>query len=267
MNIKGENSVVISRLLALGMVAAAVGGGGLALAPRSAFAATARENAQTATAWLADAKKIVAVSDSLTNDRPDNWLALLGTKLPKAMMVANAYGGWTTETFFKERFKDVAFAKIPRDAGLFIILLGSNNLFEDAGGSDASVNEATNGVQRLAKHLLSLSPGARIMLVAPPTVALKNNHLPDPKPARRIDAQTPEYLSKLSKSYRTLAARQGWFFADLFPVLDQRDFVDAAHPGKAGNRKIADTIWRALVNSPAPPAKESASTSSGHPLR
>ena len=196
--------------------------------------------------------KIVAVSDSLTNDRPDNWLALMAAGRPGVTVVANAHGGWTTKSFFKEKFKDVAFARVPRDADLFILLVGSNNLFEAQGGSDAAVEEAVEGIERLAAHLLGLSPGAEILLVAPPTVALKNNVLADPKPERRIDDHTPEYLGRLSRAYRDLAARRRWRFVDLCPVLSDEDFADAAHPNARGNRKMAEAIGAALAPQPRP---------------
>lgn len=196
--------------------------------------------------------KIVAVSDSLTGERPENWLALLGARFPGCTMVSNSYGGWTTRSFFKDKFKDVAFAKIPSDAMMFILLLGSNNLFEAQGGNDEAVREATEGIERLAAHLLRMSPGAEIVLAAPPGVALRHNKLPDPKPERRIDDHTPGFLAKLSRSYRELAARRGWRFVDLFAVLREEDFADAAHPNREGNRKMAEAFWRVLSATPRP---------------
>jgi lysophospholipase L1-like esterase len=196
--------------------------------------------------------KIVAVSDSLTNDQPENWLALVAARSPALKAVANAHGGWTTKSFFKEKFKDVAFARVPPDAAMFILLLGSNNLFEAQGGSDEAVAEAVAGIERLAAHLLGIAPRAEIVLAAPPTVALSKNVLPDPKPERRMDTHTPQYLRRLSRAYRALAARRGWRFVDLLPVLTEEDFADAAHPNAAGNRKMADAVWAALTTQPRP---------------
>lgn len=191
-------------------------------------------------------RKIVAVSDSLTNDEPTNWLALLGKKLNVAV-VAEAHGGWSTRSYFKDKFRGEAFARVPADADLAIILLGSNNLFLDEGGSDATVAEAVAGVQQVAAHVRTLAPKARIMLVAPPTVALKNNKLPTPKPKRRIDTHTPGELAKLSRAYRALAQQKGWLFADLYPVLTDADYIDAAHPNAAGNARIAEVIAATLL--------------------
>ncbi|MGD0897339.1 MAG: SGNH/GDSL hydrolase family protein [Thermoguttaceae bacterium] len=190
--------------------------------------------------------KIVAVSDSLTNNGPDNWLALLAKKSPEIRVVAEAHGGWTTKSYFKPKFADVAFAKVPRDADLFILLLGSNNLFEAGGGSDEAVREATEGIEQIAAHLLKISSGAKIVLVAPPNVCLKNYKVETPKPTRRMEPDTPQYLQKLGQSYRALAQRKSWRFIDLFPVLGDDDFIDAAHPGKTGNQKMAAAIWHGL---------------------
>ncbi len=189
--------------------------------------------------------KIVAVSDSLTNDEPDNYLALLGEKL-RVPVVAEAHGGWTTTTYFRERFHDVAFAKVPADADLCLILIGSNNLFEDAGGSEKSIADAVAGVRMIAEHVHGVAPRARFVLVAPPIVAMKNNHLPEIKPQRRIDVQTPAMLAALAGAYRDLAAREGWLFVDLQPVLTEDDYIDSAHPSPAGNRKIAEALAAAL---------------------
>jgi len=191
-------------------------------------------------------RKICAVSDSLTSDAPDNWLALLGAMRPGLQVVAEAHGGWTTHSYFKSKFDGVAFARVPRDADLFILLIGSNNLFEAEGGSAVAVDEATEGVARLARHVLGLSPGADILLVAPPKVVLAKCRAEEPKPARRIDVHTPEFLKRLGDSYRALAARKGWLFADLLPVLSDADYVDAAHPNAQGNRKMAQAIWAAI---------------------
>ena len=179
---------------------------------------------------------VCAISDSLTNDDPGNWLGLLAAGAPGLRVVAEAHGGWTTRSYFKtKKFGRLLFARVPADTDLFILLLGSNNLFEAEGGSDAAVEEACRGIVRVAKRALRLSPGAEVMLAAPPTVALKNVERYDgPKPKRRIDSQSPFYLEKLSRSYRKLAMKQGWYFVDLFPVLNDRDFVDGAHPGPGG---------------------------------
>jgi hypothetical protein len=191
--------------------------------------------------------KVVAVSDSLTNDKPENWLALLGGMDPRLLVVAEAHGGWTTHSYFKSKFDGIAFAKVPRDADVFILLLGSNNLFEAGGGSDAAVEEATAGIERIAAHVLGLSPKAKFVLAAPPNVCLKNYKVETPKPPRRMEPETPAYLQKLGRSYRALADRRGWRFVDLFPLLGDEDFVDAAHPGPAGNRKMAEAIGKAVA--------------------
>ena len=191
-------------------------------------------------------RKIVAVSDSLSNDEPTNYLALLGSRFNVAV-VANAHGGWTTRSYFKDKFKEIAFARIPADADLFILLIGSNDLFEDRGGSEASIAQAVQGVQKLAAHVLTSSPSARILLVAPPIVVLKNQPAPDPNAERRIDTHTPGMLARLAVAYRQLASEKHWYFADLQPVLTEDDYLDAAHPNPAGNRKIADALAAALI--------------------
>jgi hypothetical protein len=123
----------------------------------------------TTNATAATKPVVVAVSDSLTNEEPTNWLAMLGVMRPDIRVVAEAHGGWTTKSYFKAKFDGVAWASLPERADVAIILIGSNNLFEDRGGSDASVQEAVDGVQKIEAYLRAKYPDVRIILVAPPT--------------------------------------------------------------------------------------------------
>ncbi len=190
-------------------------------------------------------RKITTVSDSLTNGEPTNYLGLLGRALGAAV-APEAHGGWTTSSYFREHLREEAFARLALDADLCILLIGSNDLFEDCGGSDASVRGAVLGVQRIAGYVCERIPGIRFLLVAPPTVCLEKVVPADPPQARRIDAHTPDMLRKLSEAYRELAAGKGWLFANLFPVLGDGDFLDAAHPTATGNQKMADVIAATL---------------------
>jgi lysophospholipase L1-like esterase len=188
---------------------------------------------------------VVAVSDSLTNEEPTNWLAMLGVMRPDIRVVAEAHGGWTTKSYFKAKFDGVAWASLPERADVAIILLGSNNLFEDRGGSDASVQEAVDGVQKIEAYLRAKYPHVRVILAAPPTCVPER--WTDRTGDRRIDEHSPKYLGKLSDAYRQLAARRGWEFVDLYPLLESPgDFVDAAHATEQANRKIAAAIGQAV---------------------
>lgn len=193
-------------------------------------------------------RHIVAIGDSLTNEEPDNWTAHARVRLPGVRLAVEAHGGWSTHSYFRERLAHVAFANVPADAELCVILLGSNNLFEARGGDAAAVLDAVAGVRRIAAHVRTLAPGLRdILLLAPPTVALRHLTPADRALSRRVDQQSPLYLGQLSHAYRELAGRLGWRFADLFPVLTEADYVDPAHPGPDGQRKLADVIVPAIA--------------------
>jgi lysophospholipase L1-like esterase len=192
-------------------------------------------------------RKAVVVSDSLTSHEPTNWLARVQARLPGVELVAEAHGGWTTMSYFRERLAHEAFRNVPGDAELCVILLGSNNLFEAVGGSDEAVAEATAGVVRVAEHVRKLSPSAKdVLLLAPPKVVLTNVDPASRTQQRRIDTHTPAYLAKLGASYRALASRRGWRYVDLLPVLSDDDYLDAAHPNAAGHVKLAEAISPAI---------------------
>jgi len=192
--------------------------------------------------------RVLVIGDSLTYDAPDNWVNVLAARHPSVEPYIEAHGGWTTKSFFKAKFDGLAFANVPDAFDVLVILLGSNNLFEARGGSDAAVAEAVDGVRAIAAHVMRRSPDAGVVLVAPPTVALGNYQPPPPEDDRRMTEQSPAWLQKLGDAYRGLAADKGWGFVDLFPVLGDDDFFDAAHPTAAGQTKMADRIEPALLD-------------------
>ena len=169
-------------------------------------------------------------------------------RLPAVEVVSEAHGGWSTTSYFRERLAYEAFQRVPGNADLCIVLIGSNNLFEAEGGSDAAVADASEGVVRIVEHVQKLSPSTRdVLLLAPPTVALKNVEPESLKLTRRIDHHTPLYLNRLAVAYKALATAKSWRFVDLFPVLTEQDYADSAHPNEAGQTKLADAITPAIA--------------------
>ena len=189
--------------------------------------------------------RVLVVSDSLTNEEAGNWFMRWSRMGEGFEPFVEAHGGWSTHSYFREKFDGVAFANVPERFDVLVILIGSNNLFEAGGGSDEAVEEAAAGVERIAAHVLQDREGVEVVLIAPPTVVpARGGDAPDA--ARRLDATSPGYLRKLGERYRALATRRGWRFVDLFPVLDENDFSDAAHPHDEGNRKVAEHVWEEL---------------------
>lgn len=192
-------------------------------------------------------RTLVAVGDSLTNDEPDNWLQVLARSRGGVRAVAEAHGGWTTRSYFKDKFEGVAFASLPPHADVCVILIGSNNLFEAGGGSEAAIEEACAGVERIAGVVRERCGCGRFVLAAPPSVCLPNVEMEaQAGQERRIEPSTPEWIRRLGDAYRELAAERGWEFVDLFPLLGDEDFVDAAHPTAEGQRTMAGAIGGAV---------------------
>jgi len=188
---------------------------------------------------------VVVISDSLTNDEPDNWLAAVARVRPRLTVIGEAHGGWSTNSYFKAKFDGVAWARLPDHADVAIILLGSNNLFEDGGGSDAAVADAVEGVQKIEAFLRRRYPNMSVILTAPPTCVPER--APAPAGDRYVAAHSPRFIEKLGNEYRALAARRGWGFVDLFPVLvAPDDYHDLSHPNAQGNQKIAEAMLPAI---------------------
>ncbi|MBD3317230.1 MAG: hypothetical protein GF344_15695 [Chitinivibrionales bacterium] len=190
--------------------------------------------------------RINAIGDSLLSDAPEGWLQQLAARYSHIEFVGESHPGWSTISFFKPHFSQKVFNRIVPPADAVIALAGSNDLFEDDGGGVASVRQATSGIKKLIVHMLERCPSAQAVIMAPPTVALCNQKEPQPRGGRCIHAQTPLWLAKLSESYRELAQNEGWTYINLFPLLQDSDFIDTAHPNEKGHAKIATAVETAL---------------------
>jgi len=190
--------------------------------------------------------KVVCVGDSLTaaeGVRHDQgFTAKLDRRSDRVAFIQQGRSGWASTSYLR-RMNEVLRA-LPSDADVIIIQLGANDLRID-GHSDKTIVRTARNVGRIADIFKAHAPGARIVIMAPPTM------IPDKLTRRLRDAgfceHSPSFLGELSDAYRDLAARRNCGFIDLFDVLDKGDTIDGAHPNDSGHTKIADKIWRSLT--------------------
>src|SRR5438132_1495983 len=195
--------------------------------------------AQVASA--AEMKAILVFGDSLSDGfmlkRTEAYPALLAKKLHAAglnfqVINASAAGG-TTEGGL-ERLP----AHMKHKIDIFILELGINDAFRGV-----SVDQIQNNLQQIIDKVKTRNPRMRVVIAG---MQLPNY-------------TTDDYVSAFGKMFADLAAKDG---AALVPYLLRRvagdpslNLSDGIHPNAAGQKIVAETVWRVLE----PVAREVAS--------
>jgi acyl-CoA thioesterase-1 len=198
--------------------------------------------AQAASA--ADMKTILVFGDSLSDGfmlkRSEAYPALLAKKLQAAglnfqVINASASGG-TTEGGL-ERLPP----HLKRRIDIFILELGINDAFRGL-----AVDEIQTNLQQIVDKVKARNPNVRIVIAG--------MQLPD--------YSADDYVSAFGKMFGDLASRNN---AALVPYLLQGvagdpslNLPDGIHPNAAGQRVVAENVWRVLE----PIAREAATLSS-----
>jgi lysophospholipase L1-like esterase len=192
----------------------------------------------------------VCVGDSITEgggaSKPEKGyvgrLTALAKEAGKSVTLTNAgLSGWSTQSFV-DNAKNVV-AKVPEDAAVITIMLGTNDAHED--GTPAKIAEkASANMEKLIGLYQARAPHAQIVLLAPPAVypdrltqRLKNAH---------YDDKTPAKLAAITDAYKTLAGRLKIRFVDLSTLPSAENSADGVHPNDAGHDEFAKALWKEL---------------------
>src|SRR5205814_8940267 len=188
--------------------------------------------AWSATPTSSGMKMILVLGDSLSDGfqlkRSEAYPALIANKLRDAglnLQVTNASAtGGTTEGGL-ERLPP----HLKRKIDIFILELGINDAFRGL-----SVDEIQNNLQQIIDKVKARNPNVRVVIAA----MQLPNYLVD------------DYVSAFGKMFGDLASRNN---AALVPYLLQGvagdpslNLSDSIHPNAAGQKILAENVWRVL---------------------
>jgi len=180
----------------------------------------------------APAKTILVFGDSLSDGfmlkRSEAYPALLANKLRAAglnFQVTNASASGGTTEGGLERLPP----HLKHRIDIFVLELGINDAFRGL-----SVDEIQNNLQQIIDKVKARNPNVRVVIAG---MQLPNY-------------TTDDYVSEFGKMFANLAAKNG---ATLVPYLlegvagdPSLNLADGIHPNAAGQKIIAETVWRVL---------------------
>ena len=202
--------------------------------------------ASSATPTSSEMKTILVLGDSLSDGfqlkRSEAYPALIANKLRDAglnLQVTNASAtGGTTEGGL-ERLP----AHLKRKIDIFVLELGINDAFRGV-----PVEQIQNNLQQIIDRVKARNPGVRVVIAG---MQLPNSGADD-------------YVSAFGKMFGELATRNG---AALVPYLLEGvagdpllNLSDGIHPNAAGQKILAENVWRVLE----PIARETTAEPSSH---
>jgi acyl-CoA thioesterase-1 len=204
------------------------------------------EFASTSPIDAGEMKRILVLGDSLSDGfglkRGEAYPALLADKLRAAglnFQVTNASQTGGTTDGGLERLP----AHLKRKIDIFILELGINDAFRGV-----PVDQIQNNLQEIIDKVKARNPNVRVVIAG---MQLPNY-------------ATDDYVSAFGKIFAELAAKNG---AALVPYLlegvagdPSLNLPDSIHPNAAGQRVLAENVWRVLE----PIARETATKPSSH---
>ena len=191
-------------------------------------------------------KTILVLGDSLSDGfqlkRSEAYPALIANKLRDAglnLQVTNASATGGTTDGGLERLP----AHLKRKIDIFILELGINDAFRGV-----PVGQIQNNLQQIVDKVKARNPDVRVLIAG---MQLPNYG-------------TDDYVSAFGKMFGELATKSG---AALVPYLldgvagdPSLNLPDGIHPNAAGQKILAENVWRVLE----PIAREAAAESASH---
>jgi acyl-CoA thioesterase-1 len=192
---------------------------------------------QTAQAAKRDASKvitIVALGDSLTAgyglSRKQAYPALIGEKMREAdyeFEVVNA--GWSGDTTAGGLRRLPEVLRSRKKIDIFILELGINDAFRGV-----TIQQMRANLQAIIDQTRTRHPGVAVVIAGMQLPLYSSD----------------DYVSAFGEMYRTLAEKNR---AALIPYLlegvggnPEMNQLDRVHPNAAGQRVLADNVWRVL---------------------
>jgi len=189
--------------------------------------------------------KVVCVGDSITRGegvkQEENFVSLLGAAKSRWETVNQGRSGWSTSTYLNG--KQQVISAIPADAGMILILLGTNDILNGHTGDTAA--KVARQIDQLTDLIHQRAPKAEIVLMTP--VNVFPPHLSERLRRAGFAEESPRYLKLIGDAIRDLANRKGYRLVDLYAAVTADNTLDGVHPDPAGHRQIKDAVLKALA--------------------
>jgi acyl-CoA thioesterase I len=185
-------------------------------------------------------RQIVCFGDSITYGAQvdgHSWVYFLSQEHPDINFVNAGRSGRKTSD--KEELLPVL-KKYP-NANDYLIFLGVNDLKD---GNDSMVNSCIENMQWMINEIRKVNSHAKIVILAPSDINLKTMN--EINKSKKYNENTKQSLYKLEKRYQELAKAQHLAFISLLHVVSKPNYADGLHPDIAGQKEIANAVWKGL---------------------
>ncbi len=185
-------------------------------------------------------EKVVCFGDSITYGAKVNrhsWVYLLNNSQRELHFLNEGRNGRKTS----DRGELIPVIKRHRDAGLFLIFLGVNDLKD---GNDSLVAACVSNMRWMIGEIRRSLPGAKVVILSPPKINL--GAMSALNVGKKYNEKTQTSLIHLEEEYRELALRDSVGFISLLNAVSPENYADGLHPDSAGQEEIAKAVWRGL---------------------
>jgi len=184
--------------------------------------------------------QVVCFGDSITYGAQvdgHSWVYFLSQEHPDIDFVNVGRSGRKTSD--KEELLPVL-KKYP-NANYYLIFLGVNDL---KNGNDSMVNSCVENMTWMINEIRKTNKGAKIVILAPSDINLVTMN--EINKAKKYNENTKQSLYKLEPRYKELAKAQHTEFISLLHVVSKPNYADGLHPNIAGQKEIANAVWKGL---------------------
>ena len=185
--------------------------------------------------------EIVCFGDSITYGAKvdgNSWVWILQQKdYPGVNFINEGRSGRKTSD--KEELLPVL-KKYPKGA-YYLIFLGVNDL---KNGNDSMVNNCIDNMKWMINQIRKYDPGAKIVILSPSDINI--NIMTALNKKKQYNEHTKKSLVNLEHQYKLLAKEDHTGFISLLHVVSKPNYADGLHPNVAGQRQIAEVVWKGL---------------------
>lgn len=184
--------------------------------------------------------QVVCFGDSITYGAQVNghsWVYFLSQDHPDIDFVNAGRSGRKTS----DKAELLPVLKKYPNADDYLIFLGVNDL---KNGNDSMVNSCVENMQWMINEIRKVNSTAKIIILAPSDINLKTMN--ETNKSKEYNENTRQSLYKLEKRYKKLAVEQQINFISLLHVVSKPNYADGLHPDIAGQKEIANAVWKGL---------------------